>query len=1515
MIGDRGPACRTCGLPLAGAPTEELWRVQAEIIEIDAAVRGLAARRVELDEHRIRLLTLLRQQQHAPPVPATAETAAAGVPAGSLQETAATEPRAEPRAEAGARGTAAVQGDPPAPVGAAEPGARGHAVGRAEAPRGPRRDLSRYAVQNLLLLLGGLMLGIAAVVFTVVSWGHLSIRAAILATITVGTLSFPWLLVRRRLHSTAETVAYIGLVFLPLTGVAVANAVAGRSTAPEELDLPGSDDTGFWAAAVGSAVLALLWAGYARIAPLRLPAPTALALAQVPLPLGAVALGPTPTGLALALVLTAAFDVLVWTRASRTPERAVAAVAGLGTGAAGTATALAESFQVASLDEALRASGVLVLAALVTAACGWFLKDEVWRGVASGLSGVCAVAACATPAKEVLPGEWSVAAYAMSACLVLVGSAWTPQRLRLGAGAAGVAALALTVVWVMPEVLVTAVAPLSGNVDAAIWNTEGPRAALGTGLDQMAETGTPASPLVLVAASIVALILPKHLLDIVADAVPRAVLRVVTRGVALVLAASAVLVLPAATGMPYAASVAVVLALTVVLLAIASLSRDVAFASVATALGVHSAALAFMWPAGDDSLWPVAAVVVAVAFLALAGPARTTVAQVAMGAGTVLGGGALLIALWNTSSWSLQLLPFALLGVRLIALAVALPTGDPPRALARAVVDSRRTVRTVLLGAGFAVVRVVPPGAALRANRPAQAVALDIASAVLSLVAVGIGVAWLPSEGIGSTWAGVLGLTLAVTALLGAATAWSLRRVGLPSSGAIGESYLFALLAPLPLSDAFFPALFGPYGWLAKTWTGTTESARGALTPEAAWTVRPMLMPILVLAAIAAVCAAGVHRGRWAALGVAQVAVPVALAPVPLAADLPYWAALAFLVALTAALALWAAMNRTAAGGAALWTATLAVSWSLADQTATLAVLAALALAGVVCALRGGNSPVASAASAVTTLAVGAEGAAAALAGDLPARYAAFVVLATAALAVRAGALIGEHRPRLAHALNAGALALWGGALGMTGGHVHQVTLVLGLGGLTAVMAAARLHGQARLAVLIFAWVISGLALLLHLPRLFLSLLAPYAWVGRAWSEDLGSFRESPLLNDLGVSVPPAAAAAAGLAAVTAIASARLLDGPRGAYRAAVLGVPPAVLVLPWTADLPHGAGLAMVCALVAALAVRTALSRTMDWFAGGMALWLTTLAVAWSLPMTAPTLAVAGGVAALATGCAVAARHEAMRCASSATAVLAAAGLVATGVLAGGFRVELAGLAVLAAVAAPSAFGAWEIGHRHRTAGAAVEFAGYAVAAVGVGLACASVPYACLALTLAGALALGVATRADRRLPGLGAGAVLLHLALWLLLGDTAVTAPEAYTTSVSLLLLLGGRWLRRRDDTLSSWTAYGPALALTLLPSLVAAWNEDGLIRPLLLGLTAFAVTLAGAWTRLQALLLLGGAVLVVNAAHELFPALADLVGNGPRWLPIALTGAALLFTGATYEHRLRDIRRVRRSIAGMR
>lgn len=99
-------------------------------------------------------------------------------------------------------------------------------------------------------------------------------------------------------------------------------------------------------------------------------------------------------------------------------------------------------------------------------------------------------------------------------------------------------------------------------------------------------------------------------------------------------------------------------------------------------------------------------------------------------------------------------------------------------------------------------------------------------------------------------------------------------------------------------------------------------------------------------------------------------------------------------------------------------------------------------------------------------------------------------------------------------------------------------------------------------------------------------------------------------------------------------------------------------------------------------------------------------------------------------------------------------------------------------------------------------------------------------------------------------------------------MSTPEAYTLPVTVPALVVGLLRRRRDPQASSWTAYGPGLAATLVPSLLAAWGDPGWMRPLLLGAAALVVTLLGARRRLQAPLLLGGAVLAAVAVHELAP-----------------------------------------------
>ncbi|MET8883281.1 SCO7613 C-terminal domain-containing membrane protein [Streptomyces rubiginosohelvolus] len=213
------------------------------------------------------------------------------------------------------------------------------------------------------------------------------------------------------------------------------------------------------------------------------------------------------------------------------------------------------------------------------------------------------------------------------------------------------------------------------------------------------------------------------------------------------------------------------------------------------------------------------------------------------------------------------------------------------------------------------------------------------------------------------------------------------------------------------------------------------------------------------------------------------------------------------------------------------------------------------------------------------------------------------------------------------------------------------------------------------------------------------------------------------------------------------------------------------------------------------------------------------------------------------------------------------------------------------------------------------VEVTGAVGALVAVGLAVPDAPFLALVLALCGVLAAGAAVRPERRPVAGYLAAALFVLATWVRLAASEVSFPEAYTLPVTAPALVVGFLRRRKDPEASSWTAYGPGLAATLLPSLAVAWTDPDWQRPLLLGVAALVITLLGARYRLQALLLLGGAVLALDGLHELAPYVVQVAGALPRWLPPALAGLLLLVVGATYEQRLRDARRLKDALGRMR
>ncbi|WP_329276792.1 SCO7613 C-terminal domain-containing membrane protein [Streptomyces sp. NBC_00691] len=311
--------------------------------------------------------------------------------------------------------------------------------------------------------------------------------------------------------------------------------------------------------------------------------------------------------------------------------------------------------------------------------------------------------------------------------------------------------------------------------------------------------------------------------------------------------------------------------------------------------------------------------------------------------------------------------------------------------------------------------------------------------------------------------------------------------------------------------------------------------------------------------------------------------------------------------------------------------------------------------------------------------------------------------------------------------------------------------------------------------------------------------------------------------------------------------------------------------------------------------------------YAAGLASALSTVALA--LDVREATFVALGTLLLLLVGVAVLGAG-ARRVVAACAAVLTATALVVAVSAAAGFEDHWTALALLLVPAATAVVGA-----KARPVALPVEITGAVVALPAFALATSRPAFLSLALALGGVIAAATAVRPERRRFASWTAAVLFLLAAWVRLAVWEVTTPEAYTLPVTVPALVVGFLRRRRDREASSWTAYGPGLAATLLPGLVAAWTDPEWPRPLALGVSALVVTLLGARFRLQALLVLGGSVLALDGLHELAPYVVQAVGALPRWLPPALAGLLLLAVGATYEQRLRDARRLRDRVARMR
>nr|WP_306968609.1 hypothetical protein [Streptomyces afghaniensis] len=461
--------------------------------------------------------------------------------------------------------------------------------------------------------------------------------------------------------------------------------------------------------------------------------------------------------------------------------------------------------------------------------------------------------------------------------------------------------------------------------------------------------------------------------------------------------------------------------------------------------------------------------------------------------------------------------------------------------------------------------------------------------------------------------------------------------------------------------------------------------------------------------------------------------------------------------------------------------------------------------------------------------------------------------------------------------------------------------LALGVALLT-VLRAVRLPDAVRHGFLWASAAVQALALLWTLPVLALVVLGPAGWMGRVWS---GAPSDARAAVTVEAPWPPDAATAPVVLLVVASVLALVVRAEQWRSRArfGALGLLWATaLLLPAILAVPYLAGMAVLGVMTAAALY---LGRTTT---PGARITALVLALVTAVDLTLASLA--SQTATLVVLSVLAALFAAFSWRTGLTAFTAPAALVYAAALASatGAAVDWpparTALLVLA-VPAAAVLLATRLGESRAVV--AVEVTGAAAGLLAVGLAVTDPPLLALVLALCGVIAAGTALRPDRRPVGYAATALFV-LAAWVRLAAWEVGTPEAYTLPVTVPALLVGALRRRRDPGASSWTAYGPGLAATLLPSLAAAWGDSHWTRPLLLGVAALLVTLLGARHHLQAPLVLGGSALALVTLHELAPYVVQVTGALPRWAPPALAGLLLLALGATYEQRIRDVRRVR-------
>ncbi|KAB1907992.1 hypothetical protein F8279_08545 [Micromonospora sp. AMSO1212t] len=798
--------CRACGRP-PYPPAAEVVRLDREITELTPRVEAarlayqdLSGRLVTARQRRAAVAARIRQEIPAPRA------------AGPAPPPAPTPPRPVP------------------PTPAVRPGGA---------------ETSTRAVQGLLFVLGGLLLGTAAVVFTAVAWATFGVagRALILLAVTALALVAPLVARARGLRGTAETLASVALLLVVLDGYAAWSVDLFGVTG-----LPGSRY-----AALVTAIGAAVAAGYALVSRLTAPWFAAWLLAQPVLPLAAAAFRPTAAGWALVLTAVALGDLaVVVALRRRTSGTRAALVAGrvLGWTGHGVALVLAAGCALVPLalgraaGTPLLAGGPLLVVALALVAGALAAGGRLCRATTTGLLVPVLAVALVRPVGELRAGLLLLAAGLVVAALA--GAARVlPASVRTGplVGALAVAA-ALGQVAVVLTGLVGAATASAGfpawqggrDVPVPSWGWQLPVALLLTAGAVALLTPRAVRPIVGVAAAgLVALAAPA----VTATPWPLVLVVDLATATALLLAAVA-RPRPGRVAVPVAASAGAVLLGHALLVGFAAPAGAVAVLAVTTLLGVTAAGLGRR---GLDAQPVVGGVALAVALVAV--PAAVAVALLGLGA-----------PLW----WQLRGATAAVVVPVVVVLGV--------RRLWTDLSGYASTGLAVAL-AGVGLVPLVAPGGEPVAPYAAAGVLLALAAGGGSRPAVA-------PRAVGAALAGLALLAGARTVLLVLANLPVRPGSGVPAAATASAGTARAGLVLLLLGAAA-----GAYAatdrrvawWLAASPFGAVALPVLAEAAGAPWPVVPATAFGIGLAALLAAALTGAHRAVLVPLGVV-LAVP-----------------------------------------------------------------------------------------------------------------------------------------------------------------------------------------------------------------------------------------------------------------------------------------------------------------------------------------------------------------------------------------------------------------------------------------------------------------------------------------------------------------------------------------------------------------------------------------------------------------------------------------------------------------